>query len=402
MKKRTLFKALGLVACLLNSRGAASLAVAAQASLANPIVAPNGIVVQKLPAVLAAPRLLTFAKMGDMIVGSSAGKVYRLKAPYTSATTVVDFGGQPHSVSMRNVGAAQELWIGETEGIYKAIYDPNKSYKKSDFTLVAALPGGSGHSTRTVKISPDNHVFVSLGIQDNCSPQYLDDSYSFNERRGGIFELDESTADATKLVPYASGLRNPVGFSWQPETGVMYADNNGPDHWGFELPREVFEEVHQFSFFGMPWYQVINGKVTPDTCAPQDRAPQPASKVSLPVATFNARSAPMDVAFIGAPQLVTAWSGSALVALHGSWGIPPGGGNADRRSPKIVLVEFVKGKPTGKVSDFLTGFQDRTGKRFARPVGLAFGPDNALYFTSDSEGAGVYRVTSTAAAHIIH
>ncbi len=361
---------------------------------ALPIQAPTGMTVEKLPAVLSTPRFLTFSKEGDMIVGSGSGRIYRLKAPYITSEVLADFAGYPHSVAFRQKAGVQELWVGETNGVFKATYDTKKTLKSSDFTKVVDLPGGGGHSSRTVKIGPDNKVYVSLGIANNCSIQYLSNSYPFQDRRGGIFVVEESAGGAV-LSPFGSGLRNPVGFNWHPTSKVMYADNNGPDHWGFDLPREVFVEVNEGSFFGMPWFQVIKGKVTADSCAPSDKAPRLASAVELPVASFDARSAPMEVQFVGHSQLFPSWENSALVALHGSWGVPAGGGDADRRKPKIVLVEFVNGKATGKVSDVLTGFQDARGDRYARPVGMAFGPDNALYFTSDAENEGVFRLTVT-------
>jgi glucose/arabinose dehydrogenase len=85
----------------------------------------------------------------------------------------------------------------------------------------------------------------------------------------------------------------------------------------------------------------------------------------------------------------------AVVALHGSWGTKPGGGfmgsAATRRPPKIVVVRFQNGKAM-RVDDLVTGFQLPDGERWARPAGVAFGPDGALYFSSDSEINGLFRL----------
>lgn len=371
--------------------GLTSLASIGLAQQNSPIVAPEGVHVEKI-ADLDTPRFLTFSKGGDMIVGSGAGKVYRLKAPYTKSETLVDFGSYPHSVDFRQVGDVEELWIGDTGGLYKVAYDSSKTYAKGDFEKVVSLPAGGGHSSRTVKVREDGTVFVSGGIASNCSIQYLDYSYPEDQRRGGIWRLDESVKPA-KLVPFGTGLRNPIGINFHPVTHIMYANNNGPDHWGFDIPREVFVEVQEGDFFGMPWYQTIDGEVKVDSCAPADTQPRPIQDVEKPVATFDARNAPMETLFVPEGYLKKEWENSALVALHGSWAVPPGGGDADRRHPKLVLVEFVDGKATGQVKDILTGFQYANGERYARPVGLAFGPDKALYMTSDAENAGVFKVT---------
>jgi glucose/arabinose dehydrogenase len=85
----------------------------------------------------------------------------------------------------------------------------------------------------------------------------------------------------------------------------------------------------------------------------------------------------------------------AIVALRGSWGTQPSGGcigdPASRREPKLVAVRFQDGKAQ-RVDDLVTGFQLHDGERWARPVGVAVGPDGALYFTSDSGVEGLFRL----------
>jgi glucose/arabinose dehydrogenase len=85
----------------------------------------------------------------------------------------------------------------------------------------------------------------------------------------------------------------------------------------------------------------------------------------------------------------------AVVALHGSWGTQPDGGfmgrAATRRPPKIVVVRFKDGQAR-RVDDLITGFQLPSGERWARPAGVALGPDGALYFSSDSDINGLFRL----------
>ena len=349
---------------------------------------PQGYRLELLTGALDGPRLLTFAPNGDLFIGSKSGKVYRLAPPYTTPQVLVTLDGYPHSVAFRK----GEILIARTGGVYRAPYKPGQAKLTPEtVTLLAALPGGGGHNSRTVGVGPDGRVYASLGIQGNCSDQYIGEGYAFDDRRGGILVLRDSDA---RWEPYGSGLRNPVGFAWHPLTGMLYASNNGPDHSGFEQPPEYFSRIAPGSFHGMPWFQHDGKVLTRDDCIKR-APPRPLGEVTAPIATFPARNAPMAVAFVPKGALEPALEFDAIVALRGSWGTKPGGGffgaAATRRHPKLVAVRFVGGEAK-RVDDLVTGFQLENGERWARPVGVAVGPDGALYFTSDEATQGLFRL----------
>ncbi|MBI3545152.1 MAG: PQQ-dependent sugar dehydrogenase [Gammaproteobacteria bacterium] len=351
---------------------------------------PQGAKLELLTDQLDAPRLLSFAANGDLFIGSHSGKIYRLPPPYVAPEVLVTLDGYPHSVAFR----AGEILIARTDGLYRAPYQPGqKNIAAKSVTLLARLPGGSGHSSRSVAVGPDGRVYLSLGIQGNCSDQYLADSYAFDDRRGGILVLREENGKA-QWQTYGSGLRNPVGFAWHPQTAAMYASNNGPDHWGFELPPEYFSRITPGSFHGMPWFQFDGKNLQRDDCV-SSRPPRPLTEVTPPAATFPARNAPMGVSFVPKGALNKVLEFDAIVALHGSWATLPSGGSsgdpASRRPPKLVAVRFKDGA-TLRVDDLVSGFQNAAGERSVRPVGVAIGPDGALYFTSDSGINGLFRL----------
>lgn len=351
---------------------------------------PKGLQLELLTDALEGPRLLSFAPNGDLFVGSKSGKVYRLTPPYTAPQVLVELDGYPHSVALRD----GEILIAQTDGLYRAPYQAGQTrIDRKSVTRLAALPGGGGHSSRSVGIGPDGRVYVSLGITGNCSDEYLDDSYPFEARRGGVLVLDESVTPP-RWKTFASGLRNAVGFAWHPVTHELYASNNGPDHHGYERPPEYFSRLAPGSFHGMPWFQFDGDRLRRDDCIGR-APPRPLAEVTPPVATFPARNAPMGVAFVSKGALIAPLEHDAVVALRGSWGTRPSGSYlgdpGSRRPPKLVAVRFADGRAR-RVDDLLTGFQLQDGERWARPVGVAVGPDGALYFTSDSGIEGLFRL----------
>ena len=351
---------------------------------------PEGFQLELLTDQLEGPRMLSFSADGELLIGSRSGAVYRLKPPYRQPETLIELDNYPHSVLVRD----KHIFIAQTNGLYRAIYKTGQArIDPEQLQLLARIPGGRGHNSRTLRTGPDNRLYLSLGISGNCSNQYLDDSYAFDDRRGGVWVLDEA-AKPVVWKTYASGLRNPVGFDWHPKTGVMYASNNGPDHWGFDLPPEYFSRLEEGSFHGMPWFQYDGRTLKRDDCigiAP----PRDINQVSTPVATFPARNAPMGVAFVDSIYLGKELKHAAIVALRGSWGTRPSGSYlgdpASRRPPKIVWIDL-SAKPA-QVQDLITGFQKQNGQRWARPVGVTVGPDGAVYFSSDSGINGLFKLS---------
>ena len=362
--------------------------------------APPGFELELLTTELRGPRII-HNHNGTLLIGSKSGAIYQLNEPYTDPVEVARLQNYPHSVVVHD----DYLYVAQTSSVVRTSWPLDD--RENEFPLVAKhfekvvdLPGGGGHSSRTLKRGPDDRLYVSLGITGNCSNEYIGSEYPWNDRRGGLFVIqptgDTTTSAEHRLLPYASGLRNPVGFDWHPGTEVMYASNNGPDHLGYELPRESFAKITADSFHGMPWFQWNGDQLVQDSCV-RSESPRSRDDVVAPVATFPARIAPMDVGFVH--DTVKGWSsfhGDAIVALHGSWATSDGGSRghpSTRREPMIVRVEFdADGVSTGNVTTVIEGFQLDNGTRWARPMGIAFGDDGSLFFTSDGGTEGLFRL----------
>jgi glucose/arabinose dehydrogenase len=157
------------------------------------------------------------------------------------------------------------------------------------------------------------------------------------------------------------------------------------------LPPEVLVRTEAGSFHGMPWYQYFNNDFQDGRCA-SSSSPVDVTRAKIPVALFDARSTPMGIDFPAGNVLDGLFINSAVIAVHGSWGKPPGGGPESRRPPKLMSVDFA-GKDAVTIKDLVSGFQRDDGSRFARPVDIKSGPDGNLYFSSDGgEVEGLFRL----------
>ncbi|MCI0511327.1 glucose/sorbosone dehydrogenase [Chromohalobacter marismortui] len=342
---------------------------------------PDGATLEKRLA-LRAPRLISFGPEDEMFIGSQAGRLYRLQPPYDRIDAEIPLSGYPHSAVVHD----GYLYVATTDHLYRTAYTPGQDVTEVDFEGVADLPGGGGHASRSLSVGPDGRLYVALGLQGNCSAQRLADDVAFEDRRGGVMALDP-THETPGWTPYVSGLRNPIGMAWSPQ-GILYLNNNGPDHWGYEAPPELLVRAESGSFHGMPWYQWNDDEWQRDTCI--DSAP-PAGRDTLapPVATFAARSAPIGLTFLPEDN---PWQVDMVSAIHGSWATQASGGRATRRPPKIVGIRLDDDGRQGQMVDLVSGFQAANGERWARPAGVAY-HDGALYFTADDGDTGLYRLT---------
>jgi hypothetical protein len=143
---------------------------------------PEGMRVDFL-APLDGPRFLTRGPGNELLVGSQGTDIFRLKWPYTDPETLVTLTGRNHSIAYRK----NKIFVAETGGLYTAPYSgPLSTPGPNDFSLVTPLPSQTGgHWSRTVIVGPDQQLYIGIGISGNCSDEYLDNSYPFEQRRGG-------------------------------------------------------------------------------------------------------------------------------------------------------------------------------------------------------------------------
>ena len=275
---------------------------------------------------------------------------------------------RPHGLDFHG----EWLYVAEVGAVRRVRYDALRRTTQGELeTIVSNLPKGGGHRTRTVRFGPDGWMYVSIGSSCNACIEA-------DKRRAAIVRY---RPDGTGEEIYATGLRNSVGFDWQPQTGALFATDNGRDYLGDDFPPCELNRVDRGGFYGWPY---AHGDRVPDPkfgAGHEDRIRASTS----PVHGFVAHSSPLGITFYRGSAFPSRYRGAAFVAQHGSW-------NRSRKSGyRVVLLEWDEATGEIQESDFVRGFELNEDV-IGRPVDVAVGPDGALYISDDYAGA-VYRVS---------
>jgi glucose/arabinose dehydrogenase len=336
---------------------------------------PRGFSVTSYADGIPNARMLRFTRSGDLLVTAPReGKIVLLEKDRDGdgrsdgQRVLLSELDLPHGIALHG----DWLYIGETGAVRRIRLSAEKGEVQGELEpVVTGLPPGGRHWTKTIGIGPDEHLYVSVG--SSCNACIEEDP-----RRAAITRY---TLDGDNEEPYATGLRNSVGFAWDPKTDVMWATDNNRDLLGDDFPPCELNRVVEGASFGWPY---ANGDRIPDPDF--DEGFEAEIAASLPPALdLGAHTAPLGITFYdhegeGFPE---EYRDAAFVALHGSW----------NRSKKIGYeVVAVHADENGSLrhEPFFTGFlsEDEVS---GRPVDVAVGPDGALYVSDDYAGQ-VYRI----------
>lgn len=247
---------------------------------------------------------------------------------------------------------------------------------------VADLPAGRNHHwTKSLLASPDgSRLYVGVGSNSNVAEHGMDEE----QNRAAILEIDPATG-ATRL--FASGLRNPVGMDWNPESGALWAAVNERDALGSDLVPDYMTSIRPGGHYGWPWSyygQYVDDRVKP-------ARPDMVARAIKPDYALGPHTASLGLTFSNGAQLGSAFANGAFVGQHGSWNRKP------RSGYKVVFVPFSGGRPAGQPVDVLTGFLSKDGKAMGRPVGVEIAGDGSL-LVADDVGNRIWRVSRAAPA----
>jgi glucose/arabinose dehydrogenase len=368
----------------------------------------QGLQIHALATGFEHPRSLYVLPNGDVLVVESNGpkapvfrpkdlitgvvqKLAGAKASNASRITLLRYGNGDSAPQLRSVfldhlnspfGVAlvgHYLYVANTDAIMRYPYEDGQTNITAEGTKLTDLPGGpiDHHWTKAMVASPDgSKLYVGVGSNSNVAENGME----AERERAAIWEVDVATG-AHRI--YASGVRNPTGLQFEPETGKLWAIANERDEIGPDLVPDYLTSVKDGGFYGWPYSyygQHLDPRVMP-------QRPDLVSKAIKPDYALSSHVAPLGLAMYTANGLPAHYRGGAFVGEHGSWDRTPLNGY------KVVFVPFSGGTPSGAVEDIVTGFLDQNNHARGRPVGLAVDRTGALLI-ADDVGNTVWRVSS--------
>lgn len=272
-----------------------------------------------------------------------------------------------------------DFYVADTDAILHYSYTDGATKITTPGKVLTPLPGGpiDHHWTKSLVASPDGKLlYVGVGSNSNIT----ENGIQAEMNRAAIWEVDRETG---RWRLFATGLRNPNGLTFEPETKTLWTVVNERDELGPDLVPDYMTSVKDGAFYGWPYSyygQHVDARVMP-------QRPDLVAKAIPPDYALSSHVAPLGLVFDTGDSLPANYKGGAFIGEHGSWDRPQLNGY------KVVFVPFKGGKPAGMAQDIVTGFLDQKNQARGRPVGVALDKSGALLI-ADDVGNTIWKVTA--------
>lgn len=353
---------------------APQLATARDALPIERLTLPPGFYVEVLSDQVPGARGMVLGPKGTLFVGSRAqGDVYAItldpsRAYAAKVRTVASGLNMPVGVAMRN-GA---LYISAVSDIVKLDDIENRLDNPGKPAVVYdKLPSESHHGWRYIAFGPDQRLYVGVGAPCNVCKR--------DENRYAM--IGSMKPDGTDWRVVARGVRNTVGFDWQPGTHTLWFTDNGRDLLGDDVPDDELNRLTRVGeHFGFPYCHAG------DVADPEFGREKRCSAFTPPMAKLGAHVAALGMKFYTGKQFPEDYRGSIFIAEHGSW-------NRSRKvGYRVVRVVLDTKGNVVKQEIFAQGWLGDDESVWGRPVDLLTLPDGSLLISDDHAGA-IYRIT---------
>ena len=335
---------------------------------------PSGFSIDYYAENVEGARSMALSPNGTLFVGSrSEGKVYAIpdrngdnKAD--EVIVVAEGLDMSNGVAFLN----NSLYVAEISRVIR-YNDIETSLENPPDPIVvnADFPSDRSHGWKYIKFGPDGKLYVPVGMPCNVCDKEGED-----ERYGTIMRMEP---DGSQLEIFARGIRNTVGFDWDPNTEELWFTDNGRDWLGDDLPPDELNRAPEPGMhFGFPYCHA--GDI-PD---PEFGKFRDCSEFTAPEIKLGPHVAALGMTFYTGTMFPEEYRNQIFIAEHGSW---------NRKDPigyRISLVKLENGKPVS-YEPFADGWLQGLAS-WGRPVDVLVMPDGALLISDDKNDA-IYRVS---------
>ena len=274
-----------------------------------------------------------------------------------------------------------DFYVANSDAIVRFPYAAGDTRITAAATKLCDLPAGriNHHWTKDLVASPDGaKLYATVGSNSNVGENGIE----AEKDRAAVLEVDRASG---QWRVFASGLRNPNGPAWNPQTGELWVVVNERDELGNDLVPDYMTSVKPGAFYGWPYSyygQHVDPRVRP-------QRPDLVAKAIPPDYALSSHVAPLGLTFYTGSSFPAGFRGGAFVGEHGSWN------RTSYNGYRVVFIRFAGGRPVGKPMNFVAGFLGPDAKARGRPVGVAVDRTGALLI-ADDVGNTVWRVTYAA------
>lgn len=319
-------------------------------------------------------RSLTMSPSGTIYVGNrNADKVYALQDKdgdhWAEEIYVIDSGlNSPNGVAFRD----GDLYVAEINRILRYSDIENNLASTPEAEVVYAdFPTEEHHGWKYIAFGPDGMLYVPVGAPCNIC-------LSEDEIFASITRMDVNGGTPEVFV---HGVRNSVGFDWNPESGELWFTDNGRDMLGDSIPPcELNKAPEAGMHFGYPF---CHGGDIKD---PEFGDQRSCDEFVNPAFKFAAHTAPLGMKFYKGDAFPATYKGDIIVAQHGSWN------RSNKIGYRLMHVE-VNGGEASSATVFADGWlNEATQESWGRPVDVLEMPDGSMLVSDDQAGL-IYRIS---------
>jgi glucose/arabinose dehydrogenase len=330
---------------------------------------PPGFTIEVYASGIANTRSIRLSDKGTLFIGTRFGnKVTAVvkKDGKTEIKTVAEGLYRPNGLAFHN----GTLYIAELSQISKIDnIDANLDKVNKPTVIYKDLPKDEAHGWKFIGIGPDNKLYVPVGQPGN---NVLHDKDHGQIRRINL--------DGTGAEVIARGVRNTVGFDWNPVNKQLYFSDNGRDWMSEDVPEDELNRVTKPGLhFGAPYCYQGN---LPD---PEFGWGHKCSEFEPPIALTGPHSAGLGLRFNTGNMFPAKYKNAIFLARHGSWN------RSNKFGGDVVAIFLNKDGSFKSMEPFITGFLV-DNKYIGRPVDVEFMKDGSMLLSDDWNGA-IYRIS---------